>query len=97
MTGTHRGLEQQIKFNSVFPILSLNLGDSQLSPLWRNSFHSLSGFGSNSAETKQPSAKKKHPNTHTQGSGKKKEKKEEVKVTEEDGCSGPIRRTVLHQ
>lgn len=97
MTGTHRGLEQQIKFNSVFPILSLNLGDSQLSPLWRNSFHSLSGFGSNSAETKQPSAKKKTPEHTHSGIRKKKEKKEEVKVTEEDGCSGPIRRTVLHQ
>ena len=106
MTGTHRGLERQIKFNSVFPILSLNLGDSQLSPLWRNSFHSLWGFGSNSAETKQPSAKKtKHPNTHThkhtlrdpEKKNKKQKKEEEVKVTGEEGCSGPIRRTVLHQ
>lgn len=75
MTGTHRGLEQQIKFNSVFPILSLNLGDSQLSPLWRNSFHSLSGFGSNSAETKQPSAKKKNTRTHTLRDPEKKKKR----------------------
>lgn len=41
-----------------------------------------------------------HTQTHTQGSGKKnkkQKKEEEVKVTGEEGCSGPIRRTVLHQ
>lgn len=41
--------------------------------------------------------KKKTPEDTHSGIRKKKEKKEEVKVTEEDGCSGPIRRTVLHQ
>lgn len=41
--------------------------------------------------------KKKTPEHTHSGIRKKKEKKEEVKVTEEDGCSGPIRRTVLHQ
>lgn len=41
--------------------------------------------------------KKKNTRTHTLRDPEKKEKKEEVKVTEEDGCSGPIRRTVLHQ
>lgn len=30
---THRGLQQQIKFNSVFPMLLLNLGVSRLSKL----------------------------------------------------------------